>query len=89
MTPHADGVRASANHRVGWMSDAMIAMTHDASGKRSGFKGLFVRTFFVHLGLESVTVRAHILNLVYAWRRRAMVSMTGCASGRTEIASHR
>jgi hypothetical protein len=77
MTAHADGVRTSAKHRVGWMSDAMIAMTHDASGKRSRFKGLFVRTFFVHLGLESVTVRAHILNLVYAWRRGPMVSMTG------------
>src|ERR1022692_3637581 len=89
MTAHADGVRTSAKHRVRWMSDAMIAMTHDASGKRSRFKGFFVRTFFVHLGLESVTVRAHILDLVYSWRRRAMVSMTRCAGGRTQIASHR
>lgn len=89
MTPHADGFRTSAKHRVRWMADAMIAMTHDASWKRSRFKGLFVRTFFVHLGLESVTVRAHILDLVYSGRRRAMVSMTRCAGGRTQIASHR
>ncbi len=89
MTPHADGVRTSAKHRVRWMSDAMIAVTHDASRKRSGFKGLFMRTFFVHLGLESVTVRAHILNPVYSWRRRAMISMAGGTGWRTQIASHR
>ena len=67
----------------------MIAMTHDAFWKRSRFKGLFVRAFFVHLGLESVTVRTHILNLVDSWRRRAMVSMTRCTGRRTQIASHR
>ena len=89
MTPHADGIRTSAKHRVSGMSDAMIAMTHDASWKRSRFKGFLVRAFFVHLGLESVTVRTHILNLVYSWRRRAMVSMTRCTGRRAQIASHR
>ena len=89
MTLHADGVRTSAKLRVRWMADAMIAVTHDASWKRSRLKGFFVRTFFVHLGLESVTVRAHILNLVYPWRSRSMVSMTGCTGWRTQIASHR
>ena len=58
------------------MADAVIAMTHDASWKSSRLKGLFVRTFVVHLGLENVTVRTHILNLVDSWRRRAMVAMT-------------
>src|SRR5271167_4039635 len=89
MAPHADGIGASAKLRVRWMADAMIAMAHDASWKGSRVKGLLVRTFFVHLGLEGVTVRAYILNLVYSWRRRAMVSMTGCAGWRTQIASQR
>jgi len=89
MTPHADGVRTSAKHHVSGMADAMIAMTNDASWKRSRLKGLFVRTLFVHLGLESVTVRTHILNLVYSWRRRAMVSMARGTGWRTQIASHR
>ncbi len=89
MTLHADGVRTSTKLRVRWMADAMIAVTHDASWKRSPFKGLFVRTFFVHLGLESVTGRTHILNAVYPWRRRSMVSMTRGTGGRTQIASQR
>jgi hypothetical protein len=89
MTPHADGVRTSAKHRVSGMADAMIAVTHDASWKSSRFKGLLVRTFFVHLGLKSVTVRTYILNLIYSWRRRAMVSMTRGTGWRTQIASHR
>ena len=89
MTLHADGVRTGAELRVSWMADAMIAMTHDASGKRSRLKGLFVRALFVHLGLESVTGRADILNLVYSWWHRAMVPMTRCTGWRTQIAAHR
>ena len=89
MAPHADGVRARAQVRIRGMVDAMIAVTHDASGKRSCFKGLFVRTFFVHLSLESVTVRAHILNPVDSRRRRAMISMTRGAGWSTQVASNR
>ena len=89
MTLHADGVRATAQLRVSWMADAMIAVTHNASWKRSRLKGRFVRTFVVHLGLESVTVRTHILNLVYSWRCRAMVSVARGTGGRTQIAAHR
>ena len=70
------------------MADAMIAVTHDASWKRSPLKGRFVRTFFVHLGLESVTGRTHILNAVYSRRRRAVVSVTRGTRGCTQIASH-
>ncbi len=88
MTLHADGVRTSTKLRVSWMADAMIAVTNDASWKRRFLKGLFVRTLFVHLGLESVTVRAHILNPIYSGRRRAVVSVTRGTGGRTQIASH-
>ena len=76
MTLHADGVGTGAKFRVRWMGDAMIAMTDDTPWKRSGFEGFFVRAFVVHLGLKSMTVRAHILNLVHPWWRRAMVSVT-------------
>ena len=89
MTLHADSVGASAELRVGWMADAVIAMTHDASWKRSSLKGRLVSTFFVHLRLERVTVRAHILNLVHSWRRRAMVPMAGRAGRCTQITPHR
>ena len=89
MTLHTDGVRTSAQLRVRCMGDAVIAVTHDASWKRSRFKGFFVRTFFVHLGLESVTVRTYVLNFVYSWRCRAMVPMTRRTGRRTQIASHR
>jgi hypothetical protein len=89
MTPHADGIGTRAKIRVRWNPDAMIAMAHDASRKRSRVKGPLVRTFFVHLGLESVTVRAHILNFVYSGRGGAVVSMACCTCWRTQIASHR
>src|SRR6266567_1809081 len=88
VTLHTDTVRTSPKLRVSWMADAMIAMTHDAPWKRGGFEGFLVRTFFVHLGLESVTVRTHILNLVHSWRRRAMVPVAGCTGWRTQITSH-
>ncbi len=70
------------------MSDGMIAMTNHASWKRSRIEGLFVRTFFVHLVLECVTVRAYILNFVDAWRGRAMVAMTRGTGWRAQIAAH-
>src|SRR6266568_8006970 len=88
VTLHTDTLRTSSKLRVSWMADAMIAMTHDAAWKGGRFKGFLVRTFFVHLGLESVTVRTYILNLVHSWRRRAMVSVAGCTGWRTQIASH-
>ena len=75
--------------RVRWMADAMIAVTDNAPWKRSRLKSSFVRTFVVHLGLKSVTVRTHILNLVYSWRCRAMISMTRCTGWGTQIAAHR
>jgi hypothetical protein len=89
MTAHADAFRASPKLGVRGVDDAMMAMTNDTSWKRSRLKGFLVRTFFVHLGLESVTVRTHILNPIDSGRRRAMVSMTRCTGGRTQIASHR
>src|SRR5208283_356035 len=89
MTPHADAVGTSSQLRVRWMADAMIAVTDDASWKRGRFKSFLVRALFVHLVLESVTVGAHILNLVYARRSCAMVAMTCCTGWRTQIASHR
>ena len=88
MTLHADGVETGAELGVGWMDNAVIAVTYDASGKRSGLKCLFVRAPFVHLGLENVTGRAHVLNFVHSGRRRAVVSMTSRTSRRTQISSH-
>ena len=76
MTAHADGFGTSAKIGVRGMADAMIAVTNDASRKRGRLKGLFVRTFFVHLGLESVTVRTYILNLVCSGRRESRPSDT-------------
>ena len=89
MTPHAEGIRTSAKLRVSGMSDAMIAVAHDASWKRSRLKRLSVRTLFIHLRLKSMTVRTHILHLVHSRRSRSMVSMTGGTSRRSQIASHR
>ena len=71
------------------MVDAMVAMTDDASWKRRRLKRPLVRTLVVHLGLEDVTGRAHILNIVDSRRGRAMVSMTGCTGRRTQVASYR
>ena len=88
MTLHAGSVGAGAKLRVGWMDNAVIAVTYDASGKRSSLKCLIVRALFVHLGLENVTGRANVLNFVYSRRRRAVVSMTRRTSRRTQISSH-
>ena len=88
MTAHADALRTRAKHRVRWKMNGMIRVTDNASRERDGLKRLVVRTLLVHLGLECVTVRAHILNLIYSWWHRAMVSMTRRTGWRTEITSH-
>ena len=89
MTLHTDGIGTSAKLRVGWMDNAMIAVTHHTSWKRSCLERGFVRALFVHLGLENVTGRAHVLNLVHPWRRRAVVPVTRRTSRRTQIPSDR
>ena len=89
MATHTDRLRTSPKFRVRGMADAMIAVTNDTPWKRSRLERFFMRAFFIHLGLESVTVRAHILNPVYSWRGRAMVSMARCTGWRAEIAPHR
>ena len=89
MTPHADTVGATAQHRVNWVVDAVIAMAHDASGKISRVEGFLVRTFFIHLGLERVAVGTNILNPVYTRRCGAVVAVTRCTGGSAQITSHR
>jgi len=56
---------ARAKHGVRWQVNAMIGVTDNASGQTCGIKGRFVRTLFVHLGLENVAVGADILHLVH------------------------
>jgi hypothetical protein len=89
MAFHANAFRAGAKFRVRWMLDAMIAVTYDASGQIKRVKCFIVRTLRIHLGLEYMTVRANILDLVDTWRHRTMVSMAGCAGWRAQIAAHR
>src|ERR1039458_2644810 len=63
MASHADALGAGAKHGVRWQVNAMIGVTDNASGQTCGIKGRFVRTLFVHLGLENVAVGADILHL--------------------------
>jgi hypothetical protein len=70
------------------MSDPMIAMTNNATGKARGLKSRLVGAFLVHLILESMAFGTDVLHRVQAWGRRAMISMTGSAGGRAQVAAN-
>src|ERR1017187_9146754 len=88
MTPHANTGWPRAEHRVRWKLDAMVAVANYASRKALILKSLAVRALRVHLCLEGVTGRTHILNLIDSRRLRAMISMTGCASRRAQVTAY-
>ena len=85
MAFHANAFRAGAEFRVRRMLDAMIAVAYDASRQIERFKCLIVGALRIHLGLEDMTVRADILDLVDTRRHRAMISMAGGAGWSTQI----
>src|ERR1035437_8356420 len=87
MALHADAGGACAEHGVGGHVDGVIAVADDAAGQTLILKSLEVRTFIVHLGLEGVAVGADVLHLVDTGRQSAVISMTGGAGGRAEVAA--
>ena len=85
MAFHANAFGAGAKFRIRWVLDAMIAVAYDTSGQIKRLKCFVVCTLHIHLGLENMTVRANVLDLVDTRRHRAMISMAGSAGGSAQI----
>src|ERR1035438_282397 len=86
---HAHASGAGTKHGIGRLVNTVVAVADDAAGKTLIRKGLAVGALLVHLGLEDVAVCADVLNLVYAGRNSAVVSVASGAGGRAEVAANR
>ena len=82
MTPHANARRSRAEFRVGGVTDRVIAVTHDASGKAGGLEGGLVRALVVHLILKHMAFRTDVLHRIHARWRCTVGSMAGRARRR-------
>ena len=88
MAAHADSLGARAEFRVCRKAYAMIAVTHNTSGKTSGLERHLVRAFVVHLRLKYVAVRTYVLYRVYSWWGGAMISVTGWTGRCAQISTN-